>query len=310
MGVAKQKKKKINKTRTLFILCLTVVPVANFLIFYVYVNFSSILMAFKDSVGNWSLENFTRFFEEFALDAGTENDMSLWLALKNTMLTFAIILASYPFKVLVSYFIYKKVPFAGFYRIVFFLPSIIFSVAMALIFQQLVGVKSPIAEWVGSIAGTSATPDLLADSRFANATVILHMMWLSFPGDLVIWGGTFAKIPEEVIESARIDGVNWWTEFTKITVPLVWPTVALQMILLFCGMFGASGSVFLLTEGQYKTITLSAWMYLSLYGGSLSYNSNVYNYLAAVGLLITAVAIAIALVVRKQTDKFFTDVEF
>lgn len=299
-------RKKMSKMTVAFILCCTVIPVVQFLVCWVYANFSAILMAFQDSHGNFNLDNFARFFKEFSL---ATSDISV--AFKNTFITFGIAVVSYPFKVLVSFFIYKKVPFAGFYRIVFFLPSIIFSVAMALIFTRLMSVDGVIAQWVGQNAGLDYTPELLADSRYANTVVLLEMIWLGFPGDLIIWGGTFARIPTDVLESGKIDGTTWWTEFTKIVVPLVWPTVALQMLLLGCSMFSATGNVFLLTDGRYGTITLSAWMYRTLlYNSGGNYHSNVYNYMSAVGLMLTAVAILISLFIRKYTNKAFSEVEY
>lgn len=298
--------KKKNKIRIAFILFCVTVPVIQWLIFYVYTNVSSVLMAFTDGAGNLSAENFLRFFKEFQLPTSQIRE-----AFRNTFITFAILFVSFPFKVLVSYFIYKKVPFAGFYRIVFFLPTIIFSVAWALIFNQIIGVDGAIAKSIQEWLQLEYTPELLADSKYANTVVLLNMVWLSFPGDLIIWGGTFARIPEDVLESAKVDGVTWWTEFTKIIVPMVWPTVALQMVLLFCGIFGATGNVFLLTRGNYGTMTISAWMYRSIYDGSGgNYTSNVYNYMSAVGLLITTVAIILSLSIRKITDNVFEEVEY
>lgn len=292
--------------RVLFILFAITVPIVNWLIFYVYANFSSIVMAFADSDGRVSLENFVRFFEDMQLATS-----DLRIAFKNTFITFAILLLTYPFKVLVSYFIYKKIPGAGFYRIVFFLPSVLFSICTSMMFTRVVGVNGFIAQTIGEWMNLGTTPELLADSRFANVTVLLHMMWLAFPGDLIIWGGTFARIPNEVLEAGAVDGTNWWQEFTKIVVPMVWPTVALQMVLLFCGIFGASGDVFLLTRGRFDTITLNAWQYITLLDSSGNmYTSGVYNYLSAVGLILTFIAILISLVVRKITDKYFDEVEF
>lgn len=295
-----------NKWRVPFILVCIIPPIVNFLIFYVYVNFSSIQMAFTDRQGNVGLHNFIRFFNEFQLETS-----DIRLALKNTLLTFAILLVTYPFKVLVSYFIYKKIPFSGFYRIVFFLPTIIFPVAVALIFTRMVGVNGFIAEAVQHALNLEEVPELLADSRYANWVVILQFMWLHIPGDLIIWGGTFSRIPNEVLESGQIDGTSWWTEFSKIILPMVWPTVSLQMVLLFCGIFSASGNVYLLTEGQYGTMTMTAWMYRVLLENSGgNYSSNVYNYLSAVGLLTTTVAIVLSVCIRKIADKAFEEVEF
>lgn len=302
----KSKKKKMNKTDALFILFCVAIPVINWVVFYIYTNFSSITMAFTDNAGAISLDNFVRFINEFKMETS-----DIRVALKNTLLTFAILFVTFPFKVLVSYFIYKKIPFYSFYRIVFFIPVIIFSVAIATVFVQMVGVGSPIAEGVQKLLKLDNVPELLADTRFANTTILLNLIWLSFPGELVIWGGAFARIPEDVLESARIDGVTWWGEFTKIIVPLVWPTVALQMVLLFCGIFGATGNVFLLTAGEYGTHTINSWMYVTLYRNSGSmYTSNVYNYMSAVGIIITVIAITISMLIRKWTDKVFEEVEY
>ena len=299
-------KKPVNKIRVLFILSCIVLPILNFLVFYVYVNLSSFTMAFTDRNGAFSLDNFVRLYKEI-----TEPDSPLQIALKNTLLTFGITLIMFPFQVLVSYFIYKKIPLAGAYRFLFFIPTVIFSVAISTIFSRMMAPNGAIAEFVQKLLNLDYPPELLADSTYANIVVIAHLVWLSFPGDLIIWGGTFARIPQDVLEAGRIDGTTWWTEFKKITVPMVWPTVALQMVLKFCGIFGASGAVFLLTKGDYGTMTLSSWMYLQLYNQSGNiYTSNVYNYLSAVGLVMTVIAVAISLVVRKITDKFFNDVEF
>ena len=58
-------------------------------------------------------------------------------------------------------------------------------------------------------------------------------------------------------------------------------------------------------------MTLSAWLYITLMNGSgNAYTSTVYNYLSAVGLMMTIVAVTISLFVRKITDKAFNEVEF
>ena len=300
------RKKPIRKTRILFILCFTLLPVIQWLVFYVYTNFSSIILAFTGSAGEFTLGNFARFFKEMTLETS-----ELRIAFRNTFITFAILLVTFPLKVLVSYFIYKKIPGYGFFRIVFFLPTVLFSVCTAMVFTRIVGVNGALAQSIGEWLKLGATPDLLGDSRFANITVLLNMIWLQFPGDLIIWSGTFARIPQDVLESGQIDGTTWWTEFTRIIVPMVWPTVALKMVLLFCGLFGASGQVYLLTGGQYGTMTLSSWQYIKLLEHSGQYYSTYgYNYLSAVGLLLTVIAIAIALVVRNITDRYFNDVEY
>ena len=263
-------------------------------------------MAFTDNKGQATFDNFIRFGKELV-----NPDSQIRIAIKNTMITFAIGVVVFPGRVLVSYFIYKKIPGHKFYRVVFFLPTIIFSVAVALIFQRMIGTNGFIAQWIGDVAGLEKTPELLADSRFANYTIWAHMLWLGFPGDLIIWGGTFSRIPDDVLESARLDGASWWNEFTRIIIPMVWPTVALQMVLMTCGIFGSTGAVWLLTKGEFGTHTISSWTYKVLLENSgNAYSSNVYNYLSAVGLVFTVIAILLSIVIRRWSDKRFEEVEF
>ena len=295
------------KTEILFIVFGITVPIITFLLFYVYTNASSIGMAFTTKDGALTLDNFVRVWEEV-----TNSASYLRIALKNTLITFLLILITYPFKVLVSYFLYKKVPFSGLYKVLFFLPILIPGIVVSLVFTRMVSPQGMISHLVQQAMQLDYAPELLADSRFANITVLVHMLWLTFPGDIIIWGGTFARIPEDMLEAGQIDGASWWTEFTKIIVPMVWPTVALQMVLMTCAIFGSSGAVFLLTKGEYHTMTISAWMYIMLYQGSGAAvgQSNIYNFMSALGLCITTISVAISLVVRKFADNVFEEVEF
>lgn len=301
----KKRRKPIDVELILFIIFATLIPVVQWLIFYVYLNIEAFFMGFLNTDGQFTLENFKRLFDEFSKESS-----DIVIAIKNTLITFLIQVAWFIPSTMVSYFIYKQVPGASLYRILFFLPSVLYGICVSMCFQRMVGTTGFIAEWVGQWLGLDYVPELLADSRFANYTVWFNMLWFTFPGDLIIWGGTFARIPEELLESGKLDGVNWWTEFTKIIVPLLWPTVALKLVLLFCGIFGASANVFLLTGGAYETHTLSSWMYTSLLSGAVDSSSGIFNYLSAVGMVMTVLALAISLAIRKYTDKAFNDVDF
>ena len=301
-------KKTINKIRVAFIICCCALPVLQWLIFYVFANAQAFVMAFTDRTGALSLANFARLGRQLK-----SIDTELGVAIKNTALTFAIDVILYPFHVLVSYFLYKKIPGSNLFRVLFFLPSIIFSVAFTMTFKQIIGVNGWIAQAVGEAQGLDYVPTLLADTRYANYTVLLHKIWIHFAGNIVIYGGAFARIPDDVLESARLDGVNWWQEFTRIIIPMVWPTVALHAVMMICGVFNSSGEVFLLTEGKFGTMTLSAWMYIQILQGAGSgnmANSNIYNYMSAVGMLMTVIAVALSLGVRKWTDKVFKELEY
>ena len=207
----------------------------------------------------------------------------------------------YPFQVLVSYFLYKKVPGSKFYRIAFFIPSLIFSVATALIFRYMIAPEGFIAQWAGKLAGVDYVPELLADSKFANYTIWGQMLWLGFAGDLVIWGGTFARIPEDVLESAKMDGVTWWQEFTRIIVPQLRSSVVTKFTLLFLTMWNEYGSFKIFCLGRARQpITL---MIASFFNTKYAVH---WGQIGAAILLSSLPAIVIYCICNKQLENALT----
>ena len=93
--------KTFRKGMPLFIISMLAVPVAWFIVFYVVVNFNSIILAFRSIVGvssvgtpvyEWGFGNFLKFFEDFVLDTG-DVQISLWNTLKYFALTVLCILS-------------------------------------------------------------------------------------------------------------------------------------------------------------------------------------------------------------------------
>lgn len=305
-----KKKKRVNIKRGIFIISFLILPIINFLVFYVYVNADAFLMGFQettsDGVVHFTLTHFARFFREFTLETSLIRE-----AFVNTLITFLIQQIMFPLGFLVSYFLYKKVPFAGVYRIIFFLPTILSAVVISSFYMHLIGVDGPIAPLIQKLYGLDYVPELLASKRFANMFVLLQMFWLGFPGNMILWGGTLARIPTSVLESAKLDGVGWVREAFTIILPMVWPTFAMMWMLSVVGIFGATGSVFLLTRGEFGTMTLNCWMYLQVYNNQANASmSNVYNYMSAVGLMITTVSVALSFGIRKLTNKLNSDVDY
>lgn len=75
------KGKKINYKRGIFILAMIIVPLINFLLFYLYVNIDSILLAFRQEKGGelfFTWDNFKMMFQEFS--GGINSDKSIFAA--------------------------------------------------------------------------------------------------------------------------------------------------------------------------------------------------------------------------------------
>ena len=314
-----QIKKKFDFSRFVFICLFLLMPTLQFLIFYVYVNFDGFLMAFqfvKDGETVWGFTNFQTLWQEIASDSG-----ELKLALINTLKTFLVVFCMFPISFLVSVFIYRKIIGGNFFRVVFQLPSLLSGTVVVSVYIMLcnntgygtdTSAVGALSSLVQKLFNLDYAPSLLGEERWANTFVLINLIWLSFPGDMIIWGGTLSRIPDSVIESAQLDGVNWFQETVKIIIPMVWPVVALKLVLMTTGVFGATGNVFLLTDkGAYGTQTLSNWMYMKVYnqGGYLK-NSNALNYLSAVGLVMTAITAILVIIVNRITKKMDKEVQF
>lgn len=284
----------------LFVLRMLIVPLINLAVFFFYMNFDSVMMAFRigDNPG-FTLHHFEVFFKEL-----TSADSQIKNALINSLLFFVSNFAVvFPVSVLLSYFLYRRIWGYRIFRVVFFIPSIISAVAMVTVFKQFVNPDGPINEIVKFFGGTDY-PELLADSRFAKWTIIVYCIWTGLSGNMIIFGGAMARVPLELIESAKIDGSNVFSEFFNIVLPLIWPTISTLLTFTFVGIFTSSGPILLFTEGNFDTYTIPYWMFDQVK------NIASYNYPSAVGLVLTMVAFPIVMAAKKIIDKIGCVIEY
>ena len=313
-GVSLGKKKKINWIHILFIVSFMIIPVVQFLLFYVYVNISSIFMAFQrpenGSVIFVGFENFEWIFERFINGSSNPGD-DLQLALVNTLKTFCVQIIMFAIGMFVSYFIYKKILGYRAFRVIFYLPSIISAVVVGYFYTEFMAPTNFFPDFLEKLYGLDydlASP--LADSQFANKMIMLNLVWLTFPANIILWGGSFSRIPDSVVESARLDGVSWLREMFQIVLPMVWPTFVLLLTTNVAGIFGATGNVFLLTQGEYGTQTLSNWMYMRVQEASNPFATNTIYRVSALGLMLTIISCALALLFRKFLNSRVEEVQY
>ena len=155
--VQNKRKKPVNIKRGIFILSFIILPVVNFLVFYVYVNANAFFMGFQETqngITRFTLTHFSRFFREFTLETSQIRE-----AFFNTLITFLIQQIMFPLGFLVSYFLYKKIPLSGVYRVLFFLPTIIPATVISSFYMQLIGVDGPIDRCFRKYTGLITFPN-------------------------------------------------------------------------------------------------------------------------------------------------------
>ena len=290
----------------LFVVGMLLIPMSVFFVFWFLVNVNSILMAFQTSEGRFTLDTFKLFFEELRLP--DPEGMGITVAVKNTFIYFAVgFFIKTPLTYLLSFFLYKKIFMYKYFRVIFFLPSIMPPIVMVSLFSYLVSPEGIIPELFAMINNVpiEKVPIFLGDSLYATKTIVAYTLWAGFGVNMLLFNSAMARIPVEVIESAKIDGVGFFGEMFYFVIPLTWSTVSTVLMLSVAGIFQSQGPILLFTQGNFKTTTIGYWIYAKV----TSYSAN-YEYASAVGLFFTLIGVPITLGSRWIMNKFNKDLEF
>lgn len=293
--------KKRKFRRGLFIFCMLAYPVFQFLVMWIFVNFDSILMTFQryDDIEGWKyvgFENYANWFEK--LTYPEFKIMFINSALHSVVGMFVI----FPICLIVSYFICRKIPCSGFFRVIFYLPSIIPLVVLALGFSNMIKIDGLLGKLY---EGFNAEAPLLLVPPKVRWTVYGFTIWAGIGGNLLLLSGTIKRVPTEVLESARLDGVGTMGELFRIVVPMVWPTLVTLFVMSMMGIFSVVFQPFFLTnQDLVDTRTIGLWIFFNAKDNSSSVQA------ATLGIMSTIVVAPIILVTRWALDKMFANVNY
>lgn len=297
----KRKKMTRKQKRLLFIWGMLAIPLLQWLIFFVYVNLDSIMMSFqtmnyKTGEIEWTLNNYKRFFYEWNALPQIRN------AVKNSLLAGLNNIVLILISLVLSYFFYKKIPGRKFFRVVYFLPSIISVVIYTMVFKFMFDTNvGPINVLLQKL-GMSVTelPNWFGDTKLAFPLILLYCLWVGTGYNILILGAAMENLPEDVMEYSRLEGVGRARELFQIVVPMIWPTLAVAILGSVTTIFTMFIQVDLLTEGgpggASQTI---AYLINGLIKGA---NADL-EWGAAMGLCFTVVAAPIIVFLKKMLDK-------
>ncbi len=139
------------------------------------------------------------------------------------------------------------------------------------------------------------------DPILSKITIIIVNLWVGIPYLMLIATGILMNIPEDLYESARIDGANSWQMFRKITLPYMLFVTGPYLLTQFTGNLNNFNVIYLLTGGEPtslsmtggagKTDLLITWLY------KLTINDTNYAMAAVIGIMVFVVTAVISLVV-------------
>jgi ABC-type sugar transport system permease subunit len=153
------------------------------------------------------------------------------------------------------------------------------------------------------ISGQEVAIEWVVDEQYSMFTILFYTVWTGFGGNIVMLTGAIHRIPEDVIEYGKLEGISMTRELFSIVIPLMWPTISMTIVTSFAGIFGATGSILLFTPNLDQTFTFGYWIYDQV----RRYQS--YYIPSALGLIFTVIAYPLCLLVRKLVTSIWSDVE-
>ncbi len=310
------KSKYNQEDRKAFVFCYVMIgiPFLFFLAFWVYVNADSILTAFRDETGALSMKNFEEIWIGFVDKDGFGWNLGeiLWRTVK--LWFFVNFLCIVP-SLISTYVLYKEIPGHYIFRIIFMIPTVLAGIVWTMIMKYMVMLNGPVLDvlgWFGFEPSfeLSVTGTLLATNDTAYVTILLLNMIPHIIGFNMIISGAYARIPGDLFEVGRLDGIGFMREFFTVSLPLIWPTLIITLISNFSTVFTLEGGVFLYTRGHFNTATMGFYIYELTFrladGGGTGY----YGYPAAIGFVVTCMTIPIVLFGKLFLERLVEQVEY
>ena len=295
-----KKRTRAAKGDMLFYVLMMAWPILQFCVFYIAVKFNSILYSFQryDKLSRtftWTLD-----YVKSALKMMTTSP-ALVETMKMTLLFFLLFTGiNTPLGLLFSYYISKKQFAFGFFRVFQFLPSIICSVIMVLIYGNFVDVALPeivrvlTGKTVGGLMSTKST-------RFF--AVMFYNLLVGFGVNVLMYSNAMSAISEEVVEAAHLDGATGLKEFWFITLPSIYPTLVTFLITALAGMFLNQYNLYsFFGSGEHFGLqTYGLYFYVQTLAADGSRAE--YSQISAIGLWLTFIALPLTYGVKFLLEK-------
>ena len=253
----------------------------------------------------YSFEEGFNFASQTHFGVGTYNysyilhDPYFLQAVKNTFILVIITVpVSTALALLISVALSSIQKLRDLYQTIYFLPYVTNTLAVGLVFMILFkktpytdGLVNLLINWFG---GESV--DFIDGPYWAKMFVLcFYTVWVVLPFKILILTGALSSVDQTYYNAALVDGTSRWRTFTRITLPMISPTVFYLIITGFIGAFKAySDSVALfgtdLNAAGMNTIV--GYVYDMLYGNSGGYPS----YASAAAIILFAIVLTITVI--------------
>jgi multiple sugar transport system permease protein len=198
----------------------------------------------------------TQNFQELARD--WKFLWSLWVTAKFTLVSVPLnIVAALSVAVLLN----QNVPFLSFWRTVYYLPSVISGVAVALLWRWVLNPQYGLFNYMLGLVGITG-PRWFWSEQWAIPAFWLMGLW-GIGAPMVIYLAGLQGVPTALYEAAEIDGASSWQKFRKITLPMISPVILFTFITNMIGAIQVFTQMYVISnQGGPNNATLVYVLYL------------------------------------------------
>jgi raffinose/stachyose/melibiose transport system permease protein len=182
-------------------------------------------------------------------------------------------------------------------RVLVFYPYVVGAVILGFLWSSILGTDGA----VNAVLGAKHALPFLSDPTWAIATVICVIVWSSFGVNVVLYLAGLQTVPDSILEAARIDGASAWQTFWRVKLPMLAPTVTVNVVLVVIGLLRVYELILALTAGGPAGETQS-FVYNIL---TTSFDNTQLGYGAAqsVVLMVVIVAVTVAITAARRRSE-------
>ncbi len=227
------------------------------------------------------------------------NDGLFWQSLKNTLVYAFMALPATAITALgLAMLLNSKVRGISFYRLIFFIPSLVPVVSTAVIWQFILNGQHGILNALLSLVHVRG-PNWLGDPNWSKPALVIMAAW-TVGNPMVIYLAGLQDVPTQLYEAAEIDGAKWWSKTWNVTLPLLSPVILFNIVM------GIIGTLQIFTIPYVLDIQGAPARSLYFYAMYLFDNAFVYHrmgYACAMGWIMFMIIVLLTFGAIKYSDR-------
>lgn len=286
------------------------VPVAHFVFMFVLQNGGTIILSFQEfsmETGKFEWVGWKNFQVIPRVLFSPINEFPI--ALRNSLYFFLLNnFLILPLSICCAILCYKRMPMGNIFRVILFLPTIVSPVILAMVytfaFDSSIGFITSLLRIMG-LENAIPMHGFLADPDTALPLLLVYCVWIGIGGSIILVTGAITKIPDELFEVGRLNGLKFLQEVWYIILPLIGSTVSILFLQGLGVILGFYMPSLLITGGRAETTTVGLFMISLVQSGQANY-----GFSAAISIVSTLIMTPIILLGRFGVNRLFPAYEY